>query len=268
MLPIFYINLASRPDRRRFMEDQLQSLGLAGVRIEAATPSDISAEQAALHCDPHKPVYLRPRELACTLSHERVWQALLDAGHDRALVLEDDAELSSALPDFLSEIGAIDADMVRIESAGRPLRVFPAVATLPGEIALHPFRSTPMGSAAYILTRGAARYLLGHPSFRSAQTDLVLYNPFDEPGSGLTRLQAVPALARQLGDEGKQKQTVGRSDIDQKGDRHLFPSERPLQYRLLRLGQGFKAGWRNVSDHISNLSKGLERRYVRFMDEG
>ncbi|WP_425430654.1 glycosyltransferase family 25 protein [Devosia naphthalenivorans] len=35
MLPIYYINLASRPDRREYMDGQLAKLGLRGQRIEA-----------------------------------------------------------------------------------------------------------------------------------------------------------------------------------------------------------------------------------------
>src|SRR5690606_32587268 len=36
-LPIFYINLAARRDRREFMESQLRAMGMAAVRIEAVT---------------------------------------------------------------------------------------------------------------------------------------------------------------------------------------------------------------------------------------
>ncbi len=267
MLPIYYINLATRPDRRRFMEEQLQRLGLAGIRIEAATPSDISAEEAALYCDPHKPVYLRPKELACTLSHERVWQSMLDARHPRALVLEDDAELSPALPSFLSDIAGVEADLIRIESAGRPLRLFPKTLVTTDKIALHPLKSTPRGTAAYIVTDRGARRLIRHPAFRAAQTDLVLFNAFGEPATSLTRLQAVPALARQLADGRKQKDAEGRSDIDQRGDQHMFPLQQPVQYRLTRLKRGLADGWRNLSDHVSSLTKGLERRQVLFRDD-
>src|SRR5690606_14539914 len=120
-----------------------------GQRIQAVTPANISPADAARYCDPPKPVYLRPNELACSLSHERVWRTMLHAGESRALVLEDDAELSQGLPAFLAELEGIDADIIRLESAGRPLRLFPTVARTAGGVELRPFRSTALGAAAY-----------------------------------------------------------------------------------------------------------------------
>lgn len=108
LLPIFYINLASRPDRREFMERQLAELGLIGHRIEAVTADEISDADAERYCNSGKPTFLRKRELACTQSHERAWTAMIDGDHAVALILEDDAELSPLLPAFLNEASAVD----------------------------------------------------------------------------------------------------------------------------------------------------------------
>lgn len=43
MLPIFFINMASRPDRLQHVEQQLDALGLTATRVEAVTPRDFSA---------------------------------------------------------------------------------------------------------------------------------------------------------------------------------------------------------------------------------
>lgn len=267
MLSIYYINLASRPDRRAFMEGQLAALGLSGTRIEAATPADLTPEEISLYCDGNRPRYLRQRELACTKSHERAWQAMIEAGDTRALVLEDDAELSALLPAFLAEIDRHDVDIVRLEATGPTIRVFPPVATSGDGIELRPFRSTPVGAAGYILSGKAARHLLGHPAFRLLQTDLVLYNPFDEPGASLTRLQTLPGLCQQLGGDRPDKREVGRSDIAHQGEPHLFAQRHPLRHRWLRLAEGFRKGWRNALDHYAGKKQGLTRMRIPFADE-
>lgn len=266
MLPIYYINLAARPDRREFMETQLAGLGLSGTRIEAATPADLSAEELDLYCNPHRAHFLRRKELACTKSHERVWQAMIDAGDARALVLEDDAELSPALPAFLAELDRHDVDIVRLEATGPTIRVFPPVAPAIAGIELRPFRSTPMGAAGYILKASAARHLLGHPAFRRSQTDLVLYNPFEEPGASLTRLQTVPGLCQQLGGLRPDKLAIGRSDINDHNEKHLFPTEKPVQFRLMRLREGLAKGWINAVDHFASKKQGLTRMRIPFAE--
>lgn len=267
MLPIYYINLAARTDRRAFMEAQLAGLGLVGKRIEAVTPADLSDEELDQYCNPHRAHFLRRKELACTKSHERAWQAIIDAGDQRALVLEDDAELSARLPAFLAGLDQHDVDIVRLEATGPTIRVFPAVAPAIAGIELRPFRSTPMGAAGYILKAGAARHLLGHPAFRLKQTDLVLYNPFDEPGASLTRLQIVPGLCQQLGGLRPDKLAIGRSDINEHNEKHLFPSEKPIQYWLAKVSAELAKGWINAVDHFASKKMGLTRMRIPFAED-
>lgn len=266
MLPIYYINLATRPDRRDFMEQQLAGLGLSGTRIEAATPADLSAEEIALYCDGRKPRYLRRKELACSRSHERVWQAMVAAGDHRALVLEDDAELSPALPRFLAAVEGYEVDMVRLEATGPTIRVLPPVANLAG-IDLRPFRSTPMGSAGYIVTGATASKLIGHQAFRERQTDMALYNPFDEPGVSMTRVQAVPGLCQQLGNLKPEMLDIGRSDVAPVDEPHIFARERPLLHRFLRFREGLSSGWRNALDHFASKKLGLTRMSIPFAEK-
>lgn len=85
-----YINLERSTDRRAAMETQLQRLGLTGVRRHAAIDAQtlISGDAA-----------ITPGERACFLSHT---EAIARANPGEALlVLEDDAQLSEALPAVL-----------------------------------------------------------------------------------------------------------------------------------------------------------------------
>lgn len=43
-LPVFYINLDSRPDRRQFMEEQFARLSVQVERVSARTIADVPTE--------------------------------------------------------------------------------------------------------------------------------------------------------------------------------------------------------------------------------
>lgn len=262
MLPIYYINMATRPDRRDFMEQQLDSMGLIGTRIEAVTEADISEDDAKRYCNTDHPSFLRKRELGCTLSHERAWQAMIDIEAPAALVLEDDAEISPLLPAFLEEAGTIDADLIRIETTGAHVRVYPIVSRGKSGVAVRGFRSTPMGAAGYIIKADAAKRLLGHPGLRERHTDLALYNPFEEPGRSLTRVLTDPALCRQLG----AKTDAGRSDIAHDIVPHTYARNHPISNATRRLQRYLKRGVRNVIDDLAQRRQ-LERRIIPFAEK-
>jgi len=262
MLPIFYINLASRPDRREFMDDQLRALGLVGTRIEAVTPADISAEEANLYCNGENPNYLRKNELACTRSHELCWQTMLDMGAERALVFEDDVKISARLPELLNALDTIDAELIRIDALGSTIRVYPVDQTTARGIAIRRFRSTTAGSAGYIINRSAARKFLGHPQLRERAFDLVLYDPFEKPGSDVSRVLTEPALCQQVGSYHDKTAHIGKSNITPDGVQHVYPQRHPIRYWIKRLRTGAKRGFRNAVDHFAEKRNGLERRWI------
>lgn len=262
MLPIFYINLASRPDRREFMDVQLRALGLVGTRIEAVTPADISAEEANLYCNGENPNYLRKNELACTRSHELCWQTMLDLGAERALVFEDDVKISARLPALLNELDTIDAELIRIDALGSTIRVYPVHQTTASGIAIRRFRSTTAGSAGYIINRSGARKFLGHTQLRERAFDLVLYDPFEKPGSDVSRVLTEPALCQQVGSYHDKTANIGKSNITPDGVQHIYPQRHPIRYWIKRIRTGAKRGFRNAVDHFAEKKKGLERRWI------
>jgi GR25 family glycosyltransferase involved in LPS biosynthesis len=54
--------------------------------------------------EPHYPFDLSKTEIACFLTHRRAWQAIIDAGCDAGLIVEDDAAVASG--DFEGVVGA------------------------------------------------------------------------------------------------------------------------------------------------------------------
>lgn len=265
MLPIYYINLASRSDRRQFMEEQFARLGLTATRIEALTPADLSESDVAAYCDPLKPNYMSPNMFSCAMSHERVWQTMLAAGDNQALILEDDAELSSLLPHFLEAVGNFSEELIRIETTGARTRVYSAHEVTQKGLSVRRFRSTPMGSAGYVLRRSAAEKLLGHPRFRTLAIDLAMYSPFEEPGALLTRSLVDPALCRQLGTQREGQSEIGRSNIDTKQVLpRTYADLHPVKNAVARMRRKLRTSLRNAVDHVREQRNGLTSKHIDF----
>jgi len=264
VIPIYYINLSSRPERRAYMEAQLQKLGLAGVRIEAVTPADLTATDIEAYCNPERQRFLWQTELACTLSHEKAWHAIVQSGHTYGLVLEDDVELSADLPTFLADAADLDLDLIRIETTGKPMRLYPAKWRSDNGIALRPFRSTPRGAAGYLIRNDAAKRLIGDAALRKMQFDLALFSAFDQPGMSLSRAQADPALCRQMNTTAARDAAVAQSSITKPVMRHVFAENHKVQFFWMQFRDGLVAGLRNAIDHLAQQRKGLQREVIPF----
>ena len=253
-LPIYFINLASRLDRRAFIESQLNRLGLAAKRIEALPSGDPAI-------DPRAGIYLGPAEAACAASHLICWRALLAApgSPEWALVLEDDGILSEALPSFLEEFLAaatdIPADALQLEVRRRPVRVLPHTLTLPSGRALAPFRSTREGGACYLISRRAVTTLLARDDLFYQPIDLTIFRPFHGPGQSIRTLLADPGLCMQLDEIGS---ASGRSRSDVAASRTA-----PTRLEWTRRRRFYLASI-NLIDHLAHLPRGLRRRVIPF----
>lgn len=198
-VPVYYINLAARPDRREFMEEQFDRLGIMAERIDAVTMDEVPAELIAYHSSPESLWRSNPGDLACGLSHERTWSHILEAGHSEALILEDDAVLTPPLRDFLAEglLARVSADLIKLETTRADVQLGSASVQV-GNTVLRELCSSQMGSAAYLITRDAMRLSLTSPLRREVSVDRLL---FGRGGAHLLRsriLQACPSPCIQL----------------------------------------------------------------------
>jgi glycosyl transferase family 25 len=194
---VYYINTAARTDRRTFMENQLDALGIRAERVGGIVPAELTAEQIDAYCNPERGGTLRISALCCNLSHLKVAAELIESGETRAMVLEDDAVLSPRLTEFLSAFEAADPDigLLRIETHLQPIRYRASSTRLAGVAIVRPFGWEP-GAAGYILSRRAAQALIADPQMRLAN-DFTLFNPFGRLARRVTLRQAVPALCIQ-----------------------------------------------------------------------
>ena len=98
-IPIYIISLNRTPERRLYMQRQLDSLGLDCQWIEAVDAQDFKpAELEGLDL---KDKY-QPGAMACLLSHIKCYEQVIQNQHRVACILEDDAELLPTLPDILN----------------------------------------------------------------------------------------------------------------------------------------------------------------------
>lgn len=212
-IPVYYINLASRPDRRTFMEAQFERLGIAAERIEAVRMDEVPRALVEWHNTTHSLWRLAEGDLACGLSHQRSWKQLLESGARAALVLEDDVLLTSSVLDFLDpDLPArLGADLLKLETFHSPVKLGSASQRV-GTIQLRELCSSQMGGAAYILTRETAERSLASPLRNRMGIDRFL---FGRGGYHLLRshvLQTIPSPCIQI-DKLDAVDRVGESNI-------------------------------------------------------
>ena len=98
-IPIYVINLRRTPERRLYMQRQLDSLGLEYQWIEAVDAydfTDTDLEGVDLNAEN------QPMAMGCLLSHIKFYDQVIKNNHEIACVLEYDAELLPTFPDILN----------------------------------------------------------------------------------------------------------------------------------------------------------------------
>lgn len=163
-LPIYYINLASRPDRRDHMEAGLHGLGLAGERIEAVTRDAVPRD---LHTS------VPPSYVASRLSHMSAWQRLIESGAPAAIVLEDDVVFAPSFVDFTDPaIATLGADLIKLETYRRRVLLGGNAQRVGSTSSVRELQSSHFGAAAYLISADAARRALADPSLARASTPI------------------------------------------------------------------------------------------------
>lgn len=221
------INLVSATARWRFQQQQLKMLNISHQRIEATTTDDLTDEEYEKWANDWQRK-LRRTEVACFLSHYRVWQHIVKEKKP-FLVLEDDALLSQHLPEALKVIENeqfIDYDHITFETRGRK-KLIAKQSTLNTEhFSLHKLFLDKTGAAAYLLSPDGAKKLLDEVDNKGAGlADALLCHT-----KALKKLQTVPALAIQMDMAGHYKMpdlelpSVAKSNISTKSNSKPMPN--------------------------------------------
>ena len=197
-IPIVVLNLAYSKERRTFMERQLQSFDVAYEIFPAVDGSQLLQYEKELYCDnkTQKKLYcsLTDGEIACSLSHLRLYEKIVTENIPELLILEDDVLLKSAffhivfqrkkwMPRGCGLFTLSNPDIA--EAAKRTENLYALTATK--ENSLYPIDTqgtyyvqknirTPFGAYAYIITKKAASFLLKNLYPIRNYADCSLYN--------------------------------------------------------------------------------------------
>jgi glycosyl transferase family 25 len=177
---VYVINLLRRPDRRAFMQQQADRLGLQFIYIDAVDARTEAPEFAEVKVRSGLSGRLSRGDLACTLSHRKFWRLFLETGEPYAVVLEDDAILADDSAEFFAEVGWIppDAEVVKLERYGRLRPMFMDRERLPARTRrVGRFYGKCAGTAGYIVSVAGARRLLAATGSVDDPIDQMMFNP-------------------------------------------------------------------------------------------
>jgi GR25 family glycosyltransferase involved in LPS biosynthesis len=85
---IYYINLKSRPDKLKFIEDQLNKNNVIATRFEAVNTTDVKK----FHKHKYELNESNYGKIACMESHRKIWGDCLKRDVSSVLILEDDVQ--------------------------------------------------------------------------------------------------------------------------------------------------------------------------------
>lgn len=233
-IAVYYINLSTRPDRRQFMDEQFQRLGIVAERVDAVTAADVAEARMLPHTDPSNPWAMTRVEVACLMSHEATWRRMLNAGHAFALILEDDVVMGDGLTAFLDPAFSadLDADLVKLETMYERVRLGRAVRTVAGRFGVHQLLASHMGAAAYIISAGMAGQALADPRLPAMSVDRYLFSRGGPiiPSRGLYQVDPAPAVQLEYY-RGDKSASAEDSDLKLDRDSHRAAVPHPLGYR-------------------------------------
>ncbi|MFW8595631.1 glycosyltransferase family 25 protein [Cribrihabitans neustonicus] len=238
---VFLIGLAQATGRAELMQRELDQAGLEATRVDAVDSTVVSREEMLRQCEPEGNWgYFQTKDMACTLSHAKAWEALLASDAEVALILEDDVFLSPDTGAWLANLSwwPADAGIVKFER-WRAKRLQVALAkggfTHMGR-EVRRLLSRHAGGAAYVISRQAAQHLLDSRPFAITLDNLLFNFDASAPARGIKVYQVQPALAEQ-GNEAPGEHAIGPA-------RHR-PTGWPLIRQKLRRGiYEFRGGFR------------------------
>ncbi|MSQ69148.1 MAG: glycosyltransferase family 25 protein [Gammaproteobacteria bacterium] len=243
-LPIFVINLTHDEARRAHMQVLLQRLGLRAELVPGVDGRRLSAADRAAY-DPARAlrvygVAMMDTEIACYLSHYRLWERMVREQLEVALILEDDLEISANFPQLIAELLADPSPpwlVVRLESQrnrvldpktlkdrGRPIKTLMAGTLV--ELNIHV-----LGSGAYLMRQTGARRLLDYGRR--------IFMPLDHTMDRFWENGIVPYVVRPL--PVRQRAALGTSIGARPAGRH---KGYPLAVRIARRWQRWVDGVR------------------------
>jgi glycosyl transferase, family 25 len=251
-VPIRVVNLARSPHRLAAIDQNLRQVGLSYQRIEAIDGQQLTRGDIESSYDSPSALRFMGRdlnrgEIACALSHRKVWIEVAETRPAACLVLEDDVRVGRMLVTLLSNLDLLPADWELIN-----LITDAAFTTHSPLMDIHfatRFRGSAFGTAAYLLTPTAADKLIRFGGDRvSIPADWVA-GRFEE--NGVTAYGIHPPIAA-LQDvtsdiDGRESHRTMSPDTGIGGwERIRILGPRIARYRLQKTRKRLRWRWRRI----------------------
>ncbi len=167
--PIFVINLPRDTQRRAEMTARLDRLGLPYHFVEAIDGKAMPEAYERLYDRTKRLRYfgrdLKLGELGCTFSHYKIYQHMMEKSIPHAVILEDDVIFEDDFEDVLRALMNTKTrwDVIRFLGSEKIYkRGCRIIKPLVGRYALARLPTTPGGAHGYVLSREAARAMIGY----------------------------------------------------------------------------------------------------------
>ena len=180
----FVINLDRSVDRLAEVTAEFGRIGVPFKRVTAIDAREIVPVKA-----------LTPAETACFRSHQRCWQMIADGADAHGAVFEDDVVFGRDASSLLGSTSWVpkDADLVKLETFLDPVRINRRRLQVAAGYSVARLFGRHYGSAAYILSKTAAKKLLKLTKQLRSPVDNALFDPTTLTCVQLTVYQMVPA---------------------------------------------------------------------------
>ncbi len=246
------INLLRSTKRMTEINSRLLKVKLPYTRICAVDGSKLSQTLLNSNYNPalNRKIYRRPLslgEIGCYMSHKKCWQHIVNNNLKTCLILEDDAELDTRLPQAINLIKSYKHPWDAIKLCDPPKqKVISASLTLDEDFKLCQYKKIPSRATGYLLSyEGAVKLLKARNQFgRPIDDDLQFYWEYDGNVMGI---EPSPIW---------NSQSSLDSDIDagknRKNTKTLISS---FKTPLLRLSYEFKLRLHNHNRRLLNIDK-------------
>jgi len=175
-IPAVVINLERRPDRLRwFMNNaNTSNLKIRQIKaIDAKNEEDLKLifQYRSQNCK------LSDAEIACILSHRKVWKEFVDSAHSHTAIFEDDVYLSEDTATILSyKFLPKDIHLIKLETTFSKITVSEKEYRNIYNRKLFKLLSKHDGSAGYIVSKYCATKLLSITENLIIPIDVLLFN--------------------------------------------------------------------------------------------
>ena len=238
-LPRFIIHLDRAVDRKEQVERLWTELGPLTEIVRAVDgreldDSELLATQGKCPTTRY-PFALQRAEIASFLSHRACWLKVIDEGHEAALVLEDDVELTPDFEQALVLACAHLGDRSFVRFPVKPREIPSEVVAVEGPVRLFRPKSVALGMHAQIVTRGAAGRLLEATQRLDRPVDTFLQLTWVHKADVLCLLPSgIREISTQIGGSSIQRSLPPLSRIRHELLRPIYRASIALQARRFR----------------------------------